>query len=190
MEIIMSTDYATEKKILFADLFDGRLKKYGIEEVRKLEGPCEFHYLTDGTNCLLVSRMADGMLGSISRHGGNNPRQILDAIREAFDTVIFSEYQPQFWGFNTREERDAAQDALHKKDHDKYCRELYKFLKGEDNDTRPGTNGMIKAELIKKVVDQHPELMVPANKDRIFALMDSEFFSEMGHPNGAMKRWH
>ena len=35
-----------------------------------------------------------------------DPRHIIKAIEQAFDTEIFSEHEPQFWGFATQEEWD------------------------------------------------------------------------------------
>jgi hypothetical protein len=34
---------------------------------------------------------------------------------------------------------------------------------------------MIMAEIAKKLVDQYPELMLPANKERLLALVEEEF---------------
>jgi hypothetical protein len=111
MGFIMSTVYVTKKEIPFVDLFDGRLKRYGVGEFRRTEGSIEFHYLTDGTNRVSVSATGNGMLGHITRYGNNNASQILDAIKNVFDTAIFSEDQPQYWGFDTQEEMDAAMET-------------------------------------------------------------------------------
>jgi hypothetical protein len=40
------------------------------------------------------------------------PGGILKAISEVFDTEIYSEHEPQFWGFDTEEEWEAWQDSL------------------------------------------------------------------------------
>jgi hypothetical protein len=46
--------------------------------------------------------------------------KILQAICEAFDADIFSEYEPQFWGFDTQEEWDAWQRAIAKEHEDEF----------------------------------------------------------------------
>jgi hypothetical protein len=173
MEIIMSTDYATEKEIRYADLFDGRLEKYGIKESRETKGSSEFHYITDGTNSLSISADDDGMLGCISRHGGNNPHPILDAIAEVFDTAIFSEHQPQFWGCKTWEEWEEAYKEFCvsiKNNRRQRCKELYKYLNGEACDLQPGIE-MSVAEIARELVHQFPELILPANRDRLLGII-------------------
>jgi hypothetical protein len=36
-------------------------------------------------------------------------------------------------------------------------------------DIRPGTIGMIKAEIVRGLIAQNPELALPANRTRVFA---------------------
>ena len=43
----------------------------------------------------------------LSCYGANAPSRILEAIATTFDTEIFSEHEPQFWGFTSQEELDA-----------------------------------------------------------------------------------
>ncbi len=95
----MSTVYITKETISFADLFDGRLEPYGIRE-GKPEGSTEDRrVLTDGRNYLWVHAAPDGTLGILKSYcdSANRPEKILDAVAEAFDSNIFSEYEPQFW---------------------------------------------------------------------------------------------
>jgi hypothetical protein len=68
-------------------------------------------YLTDSHNYVWVYGNKSGFVDMITRYGCNNPTKILQAIAEAFGTDIFSEHEPQFWGFQTQEEWDAAWGA-------------------------------------------------------------------------------
>jgi hypothetical protein len=44
------------------------------------------------------------------------PGYILTAISDGFDVDIVSEYEPQFWGFDTQEEWDARMEEMSRKD--------------------------------------------------------------------------
>jgi hypothetical protein len=81
-----------------------------------------------------------------------------------------SEYEPQFWGYDTQEEWDAALDAISKEYREKFQMELLKFLKGEPHDITPGTVGMAEAENAKKLVEEDPALLLPTNKSKLLML--------------------
>ena len=98
----MSTDYRLEKSVRAADILDGRLMAFGVQEQI-----CEFttetsKCLTDGRNYIWLYIDDGGLVGSLSRFGANAPSKILEAIATSFDTDIFSEYEPQFWGFDSK----------------------------------------------------------------------------------------
>ena len=48
-----------------------------------------------------------------------------------------------------------------------------KYLRGEPNDIRPGTVGMIWAEIAKKLVEDDPELLLPTNKEKLRSKIDA-----------------
>jgi hypothetical protein len=96
---------------------------------------------------------------TIARYGGNAPQRILQAIGEKFDVDIVSEYEPEFWGYETKEEWDAAWAAIAEKDEQDFYNEVAKFVRGEGYDIRPGTIGMIKAEIAKKLITDNPDLL-------------------------------
>ena len=102
----MSTDYRTAKKISAQELFDGRLEASGVREhVEPDHTTSDWRCLTDGNNCMWVYVDDAGLVGSLTRYAsGGAPGKILNAIAEEFDTDVMSEYEPQFWGFDTQEE--------------------------------------------------------------------------------------
>jgi hypothetical protein len=171
----MSTDYATRAKVLFADLFDGRLDRFGVREHVSEDTSSKRRCLIDGRNCVWAYASDDGTLGCITRYGGNAPGKILRAIAEIFETDIFSEYEPQFWGFDTEEEWAAWEKEIAEKHRDEWYLDLCKYLRGEPNEIRPGTNGMTKAQVAKSLVHRSPELMLSTNKDRLLSLVDEIF---------------
>jgi hypothetical protein len=109
----MSTDYKFEKAIRIEELFDGRLERFGIYE-KAIEGQTSSNsrLLIEGPNGMIV--YGDEVVGTIKRCGLNNPANILNAITDTFDTRVMSEYDPQFWGYETEEEWDRAQYEIHK----------------------------------------------------------------------------
>lgn len=178
----MSTYYAPapSNKIRARDLFDGRLEKFGVREhvtADKTEG---WKCLTDGRNYLEVYIDDDGFVSNLRRAGLNTPDKILEAIERAFDTDIFSEYEGQYWGFETQEEWDAWQDEEARKSAEEYYVELLKHLRGEPNDIRPGTVGMQRAEIAKKLVEKDSALLLPENMDKLLTEVDAIYGREHG----------
>jgi hypothetical protein len=53
-----------------------------------------------------------------------------------------------------------------------------KYLRGEPNDIRPGTVGMIWAEIAKKLADKDPGLLLPTNKDKLRKGIDTIYDRE------------
>ena len=164
----MSTHYAPFNKIRARDLFDGRLEKFGIREQLTAGTTETSKCLTDGRNYLRVYINDAGFVGGFRRYSPNGaPGKILNAIAQTFDTDIFSEYEPQYWGFDIQEKWDAWQEKLAKEHHEKFHAELLKYLRGEPNDIQPGTVGMGWAEKAKKLVENDPTLLLSENKDKL-----------------------
>jgi len=164
----MSTGYRPLRKVSAYSLFNGCLEAFGVREHVKSDDVAQTsRCLTDGRNYLWVYIDDDGFVGCLSRYGCNAPGKILSAVAEAFDTDIVSEYEPQFWGFDTQEEGDAYQARIAKENREKFDLELLKYLRNEPNDIRPGTIGMIEAQIAKKLVESDPGLLLPENWDKL-----------------------
>ena len=163
----MSTDYHLLKPVSVRDLFDGRLEEFGVREFVPAahEGT---RTLTDGNNYLHVyTDDADLLVACISRYGANAPSKILNAIADAFDVRIVSEYEPQFWGFDTQEEWDADQEEWERVTGARFLIEVVKYCKGEPNDIGAGTSGHIKAKIAKGLTEKDPALLLPENQDKL-----------------------
>jgi hypothetical protein len=101
----MSTDFRPRRCIIARDLFDGRLDKFGVHEwdTPHKHSRC----LTDGRdNYLSVLINDDGSVEEFTAKDFNDPKAILAAVAEAFETEIFSEHASQYWGFETNEEME------------------------------------------------------------------------------------
>jgi hypothetical protein len=165
----MSSDYRLLKNVPARDLFDGRLEECGVREHVKPEATTEkSRLLTDGRNYLWVYIGDDGFVGRLTRYAPNGaPGKILNALANVFDTDIVSEYEPQFWGFDTQEEWDAWEEKISQKYEEEFHIELLKYLRGEPNDIRPGTIGMCKAEIARTLIEKDPSLLLLVNKDKL-----------------------
>jgi hypothetical protein len=176
----MSTDHRTLKKVSAQKLFDGRLEEYGVREhINPDTTTNNWRCLTDGNNYVWVSIRDDGFVGTITRfRPGGAPGKILKAIAEAFDTDIVSEYEPQFWGFDTQEEWVEWNEQRSREDEEIFHDKLLKYLRGEPNDIRPGTIGMIEAEIAKKLTDNEPAFLLLTNKEKLRKEIDTIYDRE------------
>jgi hypothetical protein len=109
----------------------------------------------------------DGLIGDVTRYGANAPGKILNALATVFHTDIVSEHEPQYWGFDTQEEWDAWMNEISQKHEEEFHVELLKYVHGEPNDIRPGTIGMIQAEIARTLVEKDASLILLANKGKL-----------------------
>ena len=175
----MSTVFRTEEKIQMADLFDGSLERLDIREhVDPGTTSEECRCLTDGRNYLWAYSARDGLLSSMSRYGQNAVGKILGAVAETFDTGIYSEHEPQFWGFANEEEWDLAWSEMNKRAEDEFHANIIAYVKGESNDLKEGTVGMGQAKLAKNLIAVDPHLFMAENKRELLDTIDQMHYAE------------
>ena len=161
----MSTDYRPSKNVRASELLDGRLESFGVRQKMIDETSAKQKCLTDGNNFLWVHINDEGFVSTLTRYFPNGaPAKILRAICEALDTDVFSEHEPEFWGFDTQEEWDAWQDAISKKHDDEFYADLVKFVYDEPNGISPGTVGECQAQIAKRLVGDDPTLISPERR--------------------------
>jgi hypothetical protein len=181
----MSTHYRSLKDILVRDLLDGRLAIFGIREhaVHSSEEHCRC--ITDGDNYIWVLGNSRGCVEIIRRTAGNLADYIVSRIAECFEAEIVSEYEPQYWGFDTDEEWEAAEVAFSKEHEDEYYAELMKYVAGEPNDIQAGTIGAAMADIALQLVRANADLTLPANRDelleRITTIYERDPFERKRH---------
>jgi hypothetical protein len=175
----MSTHYAPRKKISALELFDGRLEALGIREQITADSNEKNRCLTDGRNYMWIEINDEGTVTDLARYfPGGAPGKILRAVAQVFDTDIVSEYQPQYWGFDTQGEWDAFRDKIAKEHDDQFYADVLKFLRGEPHGIRPGTNGMTMAKIAKALVEKDPSLLSAENKEKLLAKIEEVFDRE------------
>lgn len=166
---MMSTDFILSRKVSADELFGRRLERFGVRERVTSATTKQSRCLTDGRNCLWVYLTDDGFVGSISRYGVNAPSKILGAIINAFETEVFSEHEPQYWGFETAEEWDAAMKAMWDEQRSGFYADICAYIQGKPHDIKIGTIGEIQAKIAKSLVEQDAALLKPENKDTLLA---------------------
>jgi hypothetical protein len=108
----MSICYWPRDPIVFAELFDGRLAAYGVTEYVSKDTAEDARCLYDGSGLLWAYAENEGKDTSFKWWVSNgDTAKLLVAIQRAFGTILYSEYEPQFYGFDTKEEQDAATAA-------------------------------------------------------------------------------
>jgi len=134
------------------------MKNVHVHERSGLElGPLE-KCLTDGRNFLRAYFDAEGLVTSFTSYISNgSPYRILSEIAETFEVEVVSERDPRFWGFETQKEWDAWLDAEREKQEEEFLGDVMKFARGEHNNIKPGTIGMIQAQAAKRLVADFPE---------------------------------
>ena len=105
MLITLPICFATTEKILFADLFDGRLKRFDIQEYIE-EGKTSYNFrcLADRDNRVWVKALSDGSVDKYHTSLGIVYVGIFGAISEVLGVQIFSEFCHEFWGFSSKKE--------------------------------------------------------------------------------------
>jgi hypothetical protein len=161
----MSTYYLALTPVPMADLVGDRLKKHGIrEKVVKGETNRKRKCLTDGTNFVWAYTNKKGLVTDFTRYGGNCPHEIFDAICEEFGVRIVSEHEPEFFGYGTYEEWDAAWAEEAKLSEEKFYNDVMNYVRGKPHSLGRGTIGMAQAQIAKKLIKKSPELAADANR--------------------------
>jgi hypothetical protein len=158
-----------------SDLFDGRLEKVGVYEHQNDESTSTNRCLTDGRNFLWVHCNEEGFASTFTRYGGNAPQRVLRAVSDEFEVDIVSEYEPQFWGFKTKEEEAAFWEKQNERDEDEFYKELIGFVRGETHKLRLGTIGYIKAEIAKKLIAENSNLMDESKRSDLMKAINTVY---------------
>jgi hypothetical protein len=108
----MSIDFIPATRIPISDLFDGRLETYGIRGAAK-NGK---GYLFDKIGSVTVYGDKDNSTSCFTSYDFSDPTKILLAIQNEFQTKIFSDCEPQYWGFDTVDEWENSTEWFNSKE--------------------------------------------------------------------------
>ena len=105
----MGNEYRSNKDILASELFDGRLEKFGVHEVRE-DGSEGYRCLTDGQKRLGVEINKAGYVSGFTMAWSGSwapSEKVLSAVSDAFQTKIFKYGEPEYHGCESEEEKAA-----------------------------------------------------------------------------------
>ena len=162
----MSTDYRPIPAILFAQLFDGCLEKYGVREGTKSDsttGRC----LVGSDGALEVCENDDGTSRFSRRTFASAPSAVIAALQDEFDAELVSEADHRFWGFASKEEEAQQHKEMAKESEDAFYQDLLCYLRGEPNGLKHGTIGMKEAEIAAALVATDEKLIAPENRQQL-----------------------
>jgi hypothetical protein len=172
-ETQMSTDYRPIPAIPFAELFDGRLDKYGVREKAHADSTLRKRYLLGSDGVLEAYQNDDGTSSFSRRSFTPVPRTVIDALTEEFGIELVSEHDHRYWGFANEKDWTDWQAQLAKEDEDNFYKDLCHYVRGEPNDLRPGTVGLKKAEIAKALVASDESLMAPTNRHLLLEAVEA-----------------
>jgi hypothetical protein len=165
----------------FRPLTPIRLERVGVRQhhPERTLAPNE-KCLTDGLkNYLFVYSNEKGRVSSFTSWMPNgDPKYILQAICGEFDVDIVSEHEPQYWGFKTQEEWDAAWAKMAERDEQDFFNEVVKFVRDEGHNIRSGTVGMDVAEIARKLITDNPDLLDESKRTDLMKVVNAIYDRE------------
>jgi hypothetical protein len=171
----MSKSYELKEKVKFEDLFDGRLESYGVYEHFDENTTPTNRCLTDGKNYLDVS--GNDEVKCVASHEFYFPGKILAVIAFAFDTEIFSEYDPQDWEFGTGQEWRHEWQYNEKESEANFYDAIMKYVRGVSHNIRFGSVGMFVADIAKNLIATEPLLASPKCETVLMEEVLLDFYS-------------
>lgn len=172
----MSCDYRFGEPVQMRDLFNGRLQQYGIVEkvVRVTTETCRV-LIDERGNYLCVYANDRGYVTSMSRYGFQFPERILEMLSSTFNSEIYSEHEPEFYGCSSHEELDAWMRAVSSEIKDEFYEEVINFVSGKEHGLIHGTIEMAKGEIAKALVLFNPDFLLLKNKEEFLIAIEHEY---------------
>ena len=109
------------------------------------------------------------------------------ALAEACETEIVSEYEPQYWGFETQEQWDEYEEKRFTTHLKEFKADVVKYVHGEPHNIGPKTIGMAIADRVKDLVAGRPELLAVGNESELEAVVDNVFSANAATAKGVLQ---
>jgi hypothetical protein len=170
----MSTVCRFAADVLIADLFDGRLEHRGITEYKLAETDGRARVLTDGKNYLWVFAQEDGRVVCLTRYGLNWVEEIVESIEQELGIRIYTEYEPQFWGFENQADWDAWHEKTAREHDDWFYGQILRFIAGEPHELVEGTMAMAQAVIARTLVSEDASLGARENREKLLAAVEED----------------
>ncbi len=177
----MSTDFRLVKEVSFKEVFDGRLEPFGIREEYIIGSTSRnSRALTDGRDHLWVYGKETVQI--LTRYGRNCPNYILEVIAKIFNTNLWSEHDPQFWGFETQKEMDAHEMAAVAHTRKLRYEKLLTIAKDRNADPTERESTIAQAAIAKELMEESPHLADPGRMDEFLMEVDNRYKKEIQSP--------
>lgn len=176
----MSTSFRPLFPLQMSDLFSGRLEKHGIHEhISRMHTTDTCRCLTDGQNGLWVFADEDGLVTTMSRGRLMDLAEAIVAkITRGFGVEIVNSQFPQYYGFDTQEEMDAAEEEAAREYWDELYPQLIAYVRGEPNRIEPDTGGERYAQIACELVGEDASLLWPENRDAFIHAVQEAFLDK------------
>ena len=150
------------------ELFDGRLEVHGIREVL-VPARTKFDYrcLRDDSSFIWVVGYPHVEWIEYGRRMLNY--HIFKCILTEFDTDCYGEYDPELFGYGSREEMIAASEADAHVKEAKYLGDIMKYVLGEESEIEPHIRDGLHAKIGRLFVATFPDLAAPERREKLLA---------------------
>jgi hypothetical protein len=158
----MGVDIVPFPSVRMKDLFDGRLEKFGVHELKIKETSSKSRCLTDGQNYAFAHSSRKVFVAEFTFVG--EPDRIFQAIIDEFGIEIVRDDDPRLWNPELSEEEEAKlkeeSEKLEQKrrqQEKKALKQLIRYLKGETYNI--GLVSFEEVPIAKRLIAQVPELL-------------------------------
>lgn len=162
------------------DLFDGRLKHFGIIEI--LNHPPMGHsrrILSDGQTFISVQSESSGEIDSLTLErpfvfssGIALTRTIAKYMACTF--ALYTANQPQYWGFETKQEWDAERKRMERARTAKFYADVLQYVAGDGEAFQGGTVEHAKGEVARELISKQPSLIRPEKRRQLLRALGKD----------------
>jgi hypothetical protein len=173
----MSVDFLPLQLLKMKDLFDGRLEKHEVHELKTKETNAKKRCLTDGQNYVWACSNKKVFVADFETLGV--PDRIFQAITDEFGVEIVTDDDPR--RMRNREVTEEEQAEARKRQQQQERRkkrafgQLIRYLTGESYNISLVEYGVEKAMIAKRLIAKNPELLDEDKRVTLREAIESEF---------------
>ncbi|NRP27351.1 hypothetical protein XMD420_000954 [Marinobacterium sp. xm-d-420] len=173
----MSTSYCAVIKLPIEQVFDKRLWRHGIIEFFEEEITTLDRCLTNGIDYIWIHLNKINET-SCAFQVDRIPTDFELQLIELLEANVYSEHEPQFWGFETMEEWHSAMEEEARIEREEFYANLVAFLKFKTHKFKKGTVAMDKVLIAHDLVIEDPTFLVAERKDQFLETIDKIYYEE------------
>ena len=179
---MMQVDYRFDIYAPIDEVFDGRLAKYGINEIVKDGRSSETERcLTDGFDSVWVYGHVSPSPGCSIDYRFDDAPGIYVRLQQLFQTEVLSDNEPQYWGFDSHEDWDNHLAKQAERERNRLYDDLVNFLTLRAHPFQKDTVGMGKALVAHELVVNDPTYLDVRRKSEFLNHVDERIESKTKH---------